>query len=82
MIQQVVASAGELVRDGLDGDDLVARAAFAFMPPPDPRAEAWREVGGVDPGPRQVAIAAFSIAVARVPSEQSPGQRFPTATVG
>ena len=58
------AGTGELVTDGLDRDDLVAAAAFAIMPALDRRTEAYCVIRGLQPRPREVAIARLAVAMA------------------
>jgi len=63
--QDEVAGFGEFVGQGLDNEDAeVARTGeFALEPGVDLGAEADGEVGGLDKGPGEVAVAAFGVAV-------------------
>jgi hypothetical protein len=61
---RVVAGSRQFVGDCLDGDHAMPFGSLAVVPTFDGRTEAQREVGGFDPSPGQVFVAAFAIAVA------------------
>ena len=61
--QDVERSPCQLIRQGLDGDHILGFSTFALMKGFRPRRIAYREVGRLDIGPRQIAISVFAVAL-------------------
>ena len=59
----VEGSSRQLVSQGLDGDHILGFGAFALMKGFRTRRIAHREVGRLDIGPRQIAVAVFAVAL-------------------
>jgi hypothetical protein len=60
----VVAGAGELVRNRLEGNHAVLLDSLALVPAFDGRVVPGGEVGRLDVRPAQIAIASFVVAMA------------------